>query len=113
MSKLTLNLETGKHFVYLERFISTKYGAKIHVKNIGILWKFKNVLTGANDTITGVTFEEGYWSFNMISEKLAENNIQLERNRYDNTCKIRSQKLLLRFSCEHDLTVKHVAELTL
>ena len=90
MNKLTLNLETGKHFVYLERFISTKYGAKIHVKNIGILWKFKNVLTGANDTITGVTFEEGYWSFNMISEKLAENNNQLERNRYDNTCKIRS-----------------------
>ena len=37
MNKLTLSLETGKHFVYLERFISTKYGAKMHVKNIGIL----------------------------------------------------------------------------
>ena len=49
-----------------------------------------NVLTGVNDTISGVTFEEGYWSFNMISKKLRENNIQLERNRYNNTCKIRS-----------------------
>ena len=99
MNKLPLSLETVKHFVYLERFISTKYGAKIRVKNIGILWKFKNVLTGANDTITGVTFEEGYWSFNMISEKLAENNIQLQRNRFDNTCKIRlpSQINLLNF----------------
>ena len=116
MNKLTLNLETGKHFVYLERFISTKYGAKIQVKNIGILWKFKNVLTGANDTITGVTFEEGYWSFNMISEKLAENNIQFERNRYDNTCAESDKSftlwLLLRFSCEHDHTGKHVDELT-
>ena len=48
MNKLTLNPKTGKHFVYLERLISTKYGAKIHMKNIGILWKFENVLTGAN-----------------------------------------------------------------
>ena len=60
------------------------------MKNIGIIWQFKNVLTGANDTISGVTFEEGYWSFNMISEKLSENNVQLERNRYNNTCKTRS-----------------------
>ena len=30
----------------------------------------------------------------MISEKLGESNIQLERNRYDNTCKIRSAKQL-------------------
>ena len=58
MNKLTLNLETEKHFVCLKRFISTKYGAKIHMKNIDILWKLKNVLTGANDTITGVSFEE-------------------------------------------------------
>ena len=30
----------------------------------------------------------------MISEKLGESNIQLKRNRYDNTCKIRSTKQL-------------------
>ena len=30
----------------------------------------------------------------MISEKVGESNIQLERNRYDNTCKIRSAKQL-------------------
>ena len=61
MNKLTLSLDTGKHFVYLERFIITRYESKIiYVKNIGIFWKFKNVLKNANDTITGVTFEEGY-----------------------------------------------------
>ena len=92
MNKLSLNLKTGKHAVYLERFITTKYESKLRVKNIGIFWKFKNVLKNANDKITGITFGERYWSFNMISEKLAESNIQLERNRYDNTCKIRSPR---------------------
>ena len=103
MNKLSLILDTGKHAVYLDKFITTKYDSKMYVKNIGVYWKFKNVLKGANDsinTITGgvnvdpITFEEGYWTFNMISERLSESNIQLERNRYDNTCKIRSAKQL-------------------
>ena len=94
MNKLSLNLKTGKHFVYLERFITTKYESKLRVKNICIFGEFKNVLKNANDKITGVTFGEGYWTFNMISKKLAESNIQLERNWYDNTCKIRSSRQL-------------------
>ena len=98
MNKLSLNLDTGKHFVYLERLITTRYESRLCVKNIDIFWKFKNVLKNANDKITGVTFGEGYWSFNMISEKLNESNIQLERNRYDNTCKIRSSRQLNLFN---------------
>ena len=104
MNKLSLILETGKHMPFtLDKFITTKYDSKMYVKNIRVYWKFKNVLKGANDcinTITGgvnvdpITFEEGYWTFNMISERLSESNIQLERNRYDNTCKIRSAKQL-------------------
>ena len=94
MNKLLLNLDTGKHFVYLDRFITTRYESKLHVKNIGIFWKFKNVLKNANDKITGVTFGEGCWSFNMISEKLSQSNILLERNRYDTTCKIHSTRQL-------------------
>ena len=44
--------------------------------------------------VNPITFGEGYWSFNMISESLGESNIQLERNKHDNTCKIRSTKQL-------------------
>ena len=60
------------------------------------------MLKGANDstnTVTGginvdpITFKERYWMFN-ISERLGESNIQLECNRYDNMCKIRSVKQL-------------------
>ena len=103
MNKISLILDTGKHAVYLDKFITTRYDSKMYVKNIGVYWKFKNVLKCANDsinTITGgvnidpITFEEGYWTFNMISKRLGESNIQLERNKYDNTCKIRSAKQL-------------------
>ena len=103
MNKLSLILDTGKHAVYLDKFITTRYDSKMCVKNIGVFWKFKNVLKGVNDsinTISGfvnigpITFEEGYCTFSMISERLGESNIQLERNRYDNTCKIRSAKQL-------------------
>ena len=96
MKKISLILDTGKHAVYLDKFITTKYDSKMYVKNIGVHWKFKNVLKGANDsinTITGgvniypITFKEGYWTFNMISKKISKSNIQLERNRYDNSVK--------------------------
>ena len=43
---------------------------------------------------TGVAFEEGYWTFNMIADKLSKNNIVLERNMHDNTCEILSPKRL-------------------
>ena len=88
MNKISLTFDTGKHAVYLDKFITTRYDSKMYVKNIGVYWKFKNVLKGANDsinTITGgvnvgpITFKEGYWMFNMISEKLGESNNQLIR----------------------------------
>ena len=103
MNQLSLILDTGKHTVYLDKFITTRYDSKMYVKNIGVYWKFKNVLKGVNDsinTVTGfvnvtpTTFKKGYWTFDMISERLGESNIRLERNRYDNTCKIHSMTQL-------------------
>ena len=101
MNKLSLNLGTGNHAIYLEKFIAltSRYESRIRVRNIGVFWNLKNVLKGANDKISGVTFEEGYWMFNMISERLGESNIKLKRKRYNNTCKIhsKSQITLLHF----------------
>ena len=99
MNKLSLILDAGKHAVYLDKFITTRYDSKVYVRNIGVYWKIKNVLKNTNDSINTITggvnldpimFGEGYWSFNMISERFGESNIQLERNRHNNTCKIRS-----------------------
>ena len=52
MNKLSLILDAGKHAVCLDRFITTGYDFKMHVKNIGVYWKFKNVLKGDNDSIS-------------------------------------------------------------
>ena len=83
MNKLSLILDAGKHAVYLDKFVTTRYDSKVYVRNIGVYWNFKNVLKNANDsinTITGgvnidpITFVEGHWSFNMISERLGESS---------------------------------------
>ena len=94
MNKLSLLLDSGKNEVYLDGLIRTKPNSKMKVKNAAVYWNFKNVTKNFNDTINltdvpkTVTFEEGYWTFHMLAERLAENDVKLERNRYDNTCKI-------------------------
>ena len=55
MDKLMLSLDTGKHDIFLQRCITTKYGEKIHVKNISVLWKYKNILTNDNNLIKFIT----------------------------------------------------------
>ena len=77
------------------------------VRNVSVFWKFKNVLKNINDTVTvgssTVSFGEGCWTFGMISKKLGENGVQLERNRHDNTCKI--------FSRSNNVSLKNFASL--
>ena len=96
MKKLSLLLDSGKNEIYLDGFIRTKLNAKMKVKNAAVYWNFKNVTKNFNDTVTltsfkTIIFEEGYWTFHMMAERLAENDVKLERNRYDNTCKIFSK----------------------
>ena len=95
-----LSLDTGKTDVFLRKCITTESGEKIYVKNISVLWKYKNVRLNVNNLIkfitipdhpaTGVAFEEGYCTFNMIVDRLAEFNITLERHMHDNLCTILS-----------------------
>ena len=97
-----LSLDTVKTNIFLQKCITTRYGEKIHVKNISVLWKYKNVRSNVNNLIkfitvpdhpaTGVAFEEGYWAFNMIAKHLAESGITLERHMRDNRCSILSTK---------------------
>ena len=95
-----LSLDTGKSDIFLRKCITTQYGEKLYFKNISVLWKYKNVLTNVNNLIkfitvpdhpaTGVAFEQGYWTFNMIADHLAESNITFERHMHDNRCSILS-----------------------
>ena len=55
MNKLSLILDAGKHAVYLDKFVTTRCDSRMHVKNIGVYWKFKNVLKSVNDSINTIT----------------------------------------------------------
>ena len=89
-------LDSGKNDVYLDRFVRTRSDSKMEVRNVAVYWNFRNV-KNFNDTITltatpkDITFEEGYRTFHMMAERLAESDVKLDRNRYDNTCKIFSK----------------------
>ncbi len=66
------------------------------LNNATLYWRFKNVVKNLNDIITyggeTVTFEEGYWTFDMIQDRLAKKKIMLKFNPYDKTCKIYVEK---------------------
>ena len=97
-----LSLDTGKTNIFLRKCITTRYREKIHVKNISVLWKYKNARSNVNNlikfitvldhSVTGVAFEQGYWTFNMIAEHLSESGIMLESYMHDNRCSILSPK---------------------
>ncbi len=68
------------------------------LNNVTLFWHYKNVQQNINDTITHgsdtIIFKEGYWTFDMIQDKLRDNKIALKFNAHDNTCKIYSDKIL-------------------
>ena len=70
-------------------------GSIMTLKNAAVYWNYKNVITDKNDHImrgtTKIPFEEGYWTFDVIEEKLGEQSIKLEANEDNNTCKIYSE----------------------
>ena len=109
MKKLSLLLDNGKNEVYLDGFIRTRPNSKMKVRNAAFYWNFRNITKNFNDTVTltttpkDVTFGEHYWTFHMMAERLAESDVKLDRNRYDNTCKI--------FSKDSDLNLKNLAPL--
>ncbi len=68
------------------------------LNNATLFWHYKNVRQNVNDTFTHgsdtITFDEGYWTFDMIQDKLGDNKIVLKFNAHDNTCKIYSEAQL-------------------
>ena len=66
MHKLTLMLNNGNHKICLDGFIITHVESKITIKNAAIYWNFNSVLSSYNNTLGNITFDEGYWTFDMI-----------------------------------------------
>ena len=95
MSKVNVFIENNEKELHFDNCIVKPAGSVMTLKNASIYWNYKNVIAGKNDHVmrgtTKITFEEGYWTFDMIVEKLEEHLVKLVANRYNNTCKIYSE----------------------
>ena len=107
MSKIIVFIENNKKELRFDTCIIKPAGSIMTLKNAAVYWNYKNFITGKNDHVmrgtTKITFEEGYWTFDMIVEKLGKQSIKLEANEHNNTCKIYSET--------QDLNLKKFGEL--
>ena len=100
MEKITAWLSDGQNEIYLNGFVKTDINSRTVINNISIFWRFKNVhkdnlevtLVEANGTQTVLQFGMGYWTFDMIAERLSLEKVSLKKNRHNNTCRIHSDK---------------------
>ena len=100
MEKITAWLSNGQNEIYLDGFIETDINSKIVINNVSIFWRFKNIhqdnlevtLVEAGGTQTVLQFGMGYWTFDMIAERLSLEKVSLKKNRHNNTCRIHSDK---------------------
>ena len=94
MKKITVFIKNNKKDLYLDVSVNKLDKSIMMLNNAAIYWKYKNVIAGDNDYVMygakKITFEEGYWTFNMMKEKLEKENVKLEANKHNDTCKIRS-----------------------
>ncbi len=95
-TKLEIRAKSGReNEYYLEDNLRCKVTSSMTLNNATLFWHYKNVQQNINDTITHGSdniFSEGYWTFDMIQDKLRDNKIALKFNAHDNTCKIYSDK---------------------
>ena len=94
MSKINVFIENNEKELRFDTCIIKPAGSVMMLKNAAVYWNYKNSITGKNDHVvhgtTKIPFEEGYWTFDMIEEKLGKQSIKLEANEHNNTCKIYS-----------------------
>ena len=94
MKKITVFIENNKKDLYLDVSVNKLVKSEMMLNNAAIYWKYKNIIKNDNDYVTfgakKISFEEGYWTFNMMKEKLEKENVKLEANIFNDTCKIQS-----------------------
>ena len=95
-TKLEIYAKSGReNEYYLEDNLRCKATSSMTLNNATLFWQYKNVCQNVNDTITHgsdtIIFNEGYWTFDKIQDKLRDNKIALKFNTHDNTCKIYSE----------------------
>ena len=87
--RLTVLVEDGREELFLTTPLVIEEPSEMLLKSVTVYWNYNNV--DDNVTVGGVTFEQGYWTFDAIKSKLEEDNIvltELETGR----CKVEVDK---------------------
>ncbi len=89
----------GTEKLILDEPFLTGHDTTIQLKQATVFWKFENI-TSTNDefekVITGSdnekkTFGEGYWDFELIKDRMEEENIFLTPTVHNNRCEINNK----------------------
>ena len=93
MKNISVYIKGGtKKTLILDKPLVT-YASLLKVNEVTVFWKFKNI-TDAIDNRKFIinnnekTFEEGYWDFEQIKERLKGEKLELSMNVHNNTCNI-------------------------
>ena len=83
---LTVLIKGGEGRIYLENALVIEEPSEIVLKSAVVYWDYNNVVSDV--IVKGVTFEQGYWTFNMIRSELEEANIVVTEQHETGLCKV-------------------------
>ncbi len=94
---ITVFITDGTKKLELDEPFLTGHDTTIQLKRATVFWKFRNITTTNNNFyfdkvgVAGAaderkTFDDGYWDFELIKKRLAEEKIKLEASVHDNKC---------------------------
>ena len=95
MKNISVFLQGETTTVTFDRPIAA-YASFLIAKEATVFWNFKNITSDLDNgkyTVgnTEKTLSPGYWDFQQLKEHLEGNDIEIELNTYDNTCRIQNK----------------------
>ncbi len=97
---ITVFITDGTKKLQLDEPFLTGHNTTIQLKRATVFWRFRNITTANNNNyfdkvVSGgnerKTFDDGYWDFELLKERLEEEKIELIQKVHDNKCKVNNK----------------------
>ena len=97
---ITVFITGGTKKLELDEPFLTGHDTTIQLKRATVFWRFQNITTANNnnyfDKVVSAgnerkTFDDGYWDFELLKERLEEEKIELIQKVHDNKCKVNNK----------------------
>ena len=127
MKNISVHIKKGEKAPFKFKKPIATYGTRIAAREVTVFWNFKNItstignntfvrkLSDNGGTDEEITINDGYYDFEALKERLELNKLELQMNKYDNTCTIANKNavtvnlkklgVLLGFAENHPLAV--------